>query len=54
LGRLQGFGNRFNVQDYAKRDTRRGAEVKLSAQPQVQMIGRMIAPAAQMMLLCRP
>jgi hypothetical protein len=26
LGRLEGFGNRFKVQAYAKRDTRRGAE----------------------------
>jgi hypothetical protein len=29
--RREGFGNSFKVQDYAKRDTRRGAEVKLSA-----------------------
>jgi hypothetical protein len=36
------------------RDTRRGSEVKLSAQTSGQMIGRMIAPAAQMMLLGRP
>jgi hypothetical protein len=37
-----------------KTETRRGAEVKLSAAPQVQMIGRMIAPLAQMMSPCRP
>ena len=31
LTRLEGFGNRFKVQDYANRDAWRGAEVKLSA-----------------------
>ncbi len=35
-------------------DTQRGAEVRLSRQLQVPMIGRMIAPPAQMMLPCRP
>jgi hypothetical protein len=31
LGRLEGFGNRFKIQDYANRDTRRADEVELSA-----------------------
>jgi hypothetical protein len=31
LARLEGFGNRFKVQDHANRDTRRAVEVKLSA-----------------------
>jgi SET domain-containing protein len=31
LARLVGLGNRFKVHNYANRDTRRGAEVKLSA-----------------------